>query len=158
MSQLPDSQRGCIEYILAAHQQQEGALLPVLHAIQTELGFIPPDAIKLIAEAFQQTAAEIYGVITFYHQFRTSLGGQHRLQICRAEACQARGARALEQYAKQHLGVDYHQQTADGKVQLEAVYCLGNCATGPNIRIDDRLLGRVDNDKFDRAIAALLEG
>jgi len=157
MSHITDAQQQQIEQILQAHRQQRGALLPVLHAIQAQLDYIPPAAIPTIAAAFQQTAAEIHGVISFYHQFRTEPGGQHRLQICCAEACQARGSRHIEAYAKQRLGIDYHQQSADGKVQLEVVYCLGNCATGPNIRIDDHLVGRVDHATFDRALAQFAE-
>ncbi|MCB1755109.1 MAG: formate dehydrogenase subunit gamma [Gammaproteobacteria bacterium] len=135
---------------------QRGALLPILHAVQTRFGYIPPEAIPTIASALQQTAAEIHGVISFYHQFRTTPPGRHRVQICRAEACQARGARVLEQHAKDRLGVDYHQTTADGAVSLDAVYCLGNCATGPNLRIDDKLFGRVDETRFDTLIEQLI--
>jgi len=136
-------------------QDQPGAVLPMLHAIQQAVGFIPEQAVGLIAKAVQRTPAEIHGVISFYHQFRTTPGGAHRLQICRAEACQARGSRMLEQQAKALLGIDYHATTADQQISLEAVYCLGNCATGPNIRLNDRLVGRVDGAKLERIIEGL---
>lgn len=142
---------------IARYRQEPGALLPILHALQNQFGYIPPESVSAIADALQQTTAEIHGVITFYHQFRTTPPGKHRVQICRAEACQARGSRDLEAHAKASLGVEYHHTTADEAVTLDAVYCLGNCATGPNIRIDNQLYGRVSATRFDALIQQLLE-
>ncbi|MCF2947297.1 formate dehydrogenase subunit gamma [Paraglaciecola aquimarina] len=128
---------------------QPGALLPILHKIQNILGYIPKDSIPMIAKALQQTSAEIHGVVSFYHHFRTSPPGKHILQICRAEACQARGSRQLEAHVKDSLKVDYHATTADNTFTLEPVYCLGNCTNGPNIRVDDDIIAGVTSEKFD---------
>ncbi|MDQ7729533.1 formate dehydrogenase subunit gamma [Halomonas sp. SpR8] len=138
-----------IQAEIDALKHKPGALLPILHALQDRFGFIPEAAVPLIAEALNQTRTEVHGVISFYHHFRTAPPGRHVVQICRAEACQAVGGRALEAHAKAHLGVDYHQTTQDREITLEAVYCLGNCACGPSIRVDDSVRGRVTPDAFD---------
>lgn len=143
-----------VEEIIDSLKAKPGALLPILHAIQDRFGYIADDVVPVIAEKLLLTRAEVHGVISFYHHFRSTPQGQHRVQVCRAEACQAMGGRALEQHAKESLGVDYHQTTADRSITLDAVYCLGNCATAPSIRIDDDIHGRVDNDKFDRLVSA----
>jgi formate dehydrogenase subunit gamma len=144
-----------INVIVAAHRHQPGALLPILHAVQNALGFIPGAAVPLIADALDQTRAEVHGVISFYHHFRSQPPGRHIVQVCRAEACQAVGARALEAHARQTLGIDFHETSTDGTITLEAVYCLGNCACGPSLRIDDDIIGRVSNERFDELIEAL---
>ncbi|MCG7590697.1 MULTISPECIES: formate dehydrogenase subunit gamma [Halomonadaceae] len=126
-----------------------GALLPILHALQDRFGFVPSDAIPLIAESLKTTRAEVHGVITFYHHFRTTPPGRHVVQVCRAEACQAVGGRALEAHVKARLGVDYHQTTPDREITLEAVYCLGNCACGPSVRVNDEVRGRITPEAFD---------
>lgn len=133
-----------------ALKHQPGALLPILHSVQNELGYIPKDSIPLIASALHQTPAEIHGVISFYHLFRTQPPGNHKLQVCRAEACQARGSRTLESHIKATLKIDYHQTTLDNEISLEPVYCLGNCACGPSLRIDNDIVGQVTTEKFDR--------
>ncbi|GGO83668.1 formate dehydrogenase subunit gamma [Marinobacterium nitratireducens] len=135
-----------------ALKHKPGALLPILHAIQDRFGYIPSEAVSIIAESLQQTRAEIHGVISFYHHFRTSAPGSQTLQICRAEACQSMGGRNLEAHAKARLGVDFHQTTSDREITLEAVYCLGNCACAPSVRIGDRIHGRVTTEKFDRLV------
>ena len=131
-----------------------GALLPILHEVQGALGYVPKDAVPLIAHELNLSRAEIHGVITFYHYFRTVKPGRHVVQLCRAEACQAVGAAELEAHAKCTLGIDFHGTTADGAVTLEAVYCLGNCALGPSAMVDDRLQGRVTPERFDALIAS----
>jgi formate dehydrogenase subunit gamma len=132
-----------------------GALLPILHAVQELLGFVPPDAVPLIAHELNLSRAEVHGVLSFYHYFRTERGGRHVVHVCRAEACQSLGAAALEAHAKNSLGVDYHGTSADGAVTLEPVYCLGNCALGPSLMIDEELQGRVSPRRFDELIAPL---
>ena len=126
-----------------------GALLPILHAVQQRYGYIPRAAVPVIAQALNLSRAEVHGVISFYHYFRTSPGGEHTLYVCRAEACQSMGSRELEAYIKEKLGVDYHGTSADGKVTLEPVYCLGNCACSPNVRLDDGVHARMDKHKVD---------
>lgn len=142
-----------VDEVLARYRDEPGSLLNVLHAIQDTLGFVPPESIATIASALNLSRAEVHGVISFYHDFRTAPGGAHTVQICRAEACQAMGARALETQVKHALNIDYHQTTADGAITLEPVYCLGNCACSPSIRIDNEIYGRVSATRFD----ALLE-
>lgn len=144
-----------VENIIDTLKNKEGALLPILHKIQLEIGYIPSESIERIAKKLQQSPAEIHGVISFYHQFRTSPAGKYKIQVCRAEACQARGSRALEQHAKDHLAIDNHETTSDKKFSLDSVYCLGNCATGPNIRVNDELYGRVTNKKFEHILSTL---
>ncbi|WNL39232.1 formate dehydrogenase subunit gamma [Halomonas sp. PAMB 3232] len=155
MKPSPEWSSASIQAEIDALKHKPGALLPILHALQDRFGFIPTDAIPLIAASLQQTRAEIHGVISFYHHFRTTPPGRHVLQICRAEACQSVGARALEAHAKSRLGVDYHQTTPDREITLEAVYCLGNCACGPSISVDGQVRGRVTQDAFDELVDEL---
>ncbi len=135
-----------------------GALLPILHAIQDALSYVPAAAVPLIAQELNLSRAEVHGVLSFYHYFRTAKPGRRVLRICRAEACQSVGAAALEEHAKRHLGVDWHGTTADGAITLEAVYCLGNCALGPSVMIDDAIEGRVDARRFDEIVARARSG
>ena len=130
-----------------------GALLPILHDVQKALGYVPNDAVPLMASELNLSRAEVHGVISFYHYFRTEKPGRHVLHLCRAEACQSVGAAALERHAKRSLGIDFHGTTADGAVTLEPVYCLGNCALGPAALLDDRLHGRLNPERFDALIA-----
>lgn len=129
-----------------------GATLPILHGLQDRLGYIPQEVIPLIARALNQTRAEISGVLSFYHHFRITPPGEHVLQVCRGEACQAMGSRSLEAHIKQTLGVNYHETTADQRVTLEPVYCLGNCACGPSVQLDDAVIGRVTAARFDQLL------
>lgn len=144
-----------VQEVIASLQHKPGALFPILHGIQNLTGYIPAETLPLIADALHQTRAEIHGVVTFYHLFRMTPPGRHSLEVCRAEACQARGSRALEAHVKAKLGIDYHQTTADREFSLEDVYCLGNCACGPSIRIGDEIVGRVTADKFDQLVDEL---
>ena len=134
-----------------------GATLPMLHAIQDGIGYVPDEAVPMIAERLNLSRAEVYGVVTFYHHYRRHAPGKHVMQICRAEACQSMGARQLEAHARKTLGCGYHETTADGAITLEAVYCLGNCACAPAIRVNDEVVGRVSNARFDEVIAELRE-
>ena len=147
--------REIVEVAVNANRDRIGALLPVLHAIQDKLGHVPPDAVPMIANALNLSRAEVHGVISFYHDFRTEPSGEHIVHLCRAEACQAMGARELEQHARERLGVGYGETTADGLFTLEPVYCLGNCACAPSIRINDDIHARVSAARFDELIADL---
>ncbi len=132
--------------IIAAHMALEGPLLPILHAVQAEYGFIPQGAHGPIADALNITRAELHGVISFYHDFRHAPAGHHTLKLCRAEACQAMGADGLAETILSTLGVDWHGTTADGRVTVEPVYCLGLCACAPAAMVDGRVVGRATKD------------
>ena len=129
-----------------------GALMPVLHEVQKGAGYIPADAIPLIAEGLNLSRAEVQGVIGFYHDFHTHPVGETIVQVCRAEACQAAGGRELEAHAFKKLGIDYGGTTDDGKYTLEPVYCLGNCACSPSVRIGDDVHANVTAERFDELI------
>ncbi len=139
--------------IIAQFREQPGPLLLVLHAIQDAFGYIPKEAVPVVAEGLNLSRAEVHGVVTFYHYFRQSPPGRHIVQLCRAEACQSMHCETLEAHAKQRLGVDFHETTADGQFTLEPVYCLGNCACSPAVMIDGDLYGRVSNQRFDELLA-----
>lgn len=126
-----------------------GALMPILHGVQMTFGYVPKDAVPLIASELNLTRAEVHGVLSFYHYFRKVPPGRHVVHLCRAEACQSVGAVDLERHAKKSLGIDFHQTTSDGAISLEPVYCLGNCSLGPSIMVDERLQGRVSPERFD---------
>lgn len=139
---------------IAAHRHREGPLLPILHEIQKDAGYIPDGAIPLLADAMQTTAAEIHGTISFYHDFKRAPQGRHVLRLCRAESCQSMGSEALHDEVQRRLGISWGETTPDGQVTLEAVYCLGLCACSPSAMIDERPMGRVD---VDRVLAAVAE-
>ena len=135
------------------HQGVEGPLLPILHALQEEFGYIDGAAEPVIAEELNITRAEVHGVITFYHDFRREPAGRHVLKLCRAEACQAAGGDALVAHAEARLGVALGNTTADGRVTVEPVYCLGLCSVSPSAMIDGRIVARLDAKKLDALLA-----
>ena len=141
-----------IREIATQHAARPGPLLLILHAIQDELGFVPKESVPVVAEILNVSRAEVHGVISFYHLLRDTPPGRQTLYLCRAEACQAMGARSLERHAKEKLGVGYHETTADGRYSLEPIYCLGNCACSPAIMIDDFVYGRVTPERFDELV------
>jgi len=150
---LSPEQRAAVTGAVRANRDQPGNLLVVLHAVQDALGYVPADTIPLIAFELNLSRAEVHGVVSFYHGFLKEKPGRHVLHLCRAEACQSVGAVALEAHAKRSLGIDFHGTTTDGAVTLEPVYCLGNCALGPALMIDDKLCGRVTPARFDQLVA-----
>lgn len=141
-----------VDELILAHKQLPGALLPLLHAIQDHLGYVPQNTYLPISKALALSVAEVHGVVTFYHHFRTHPIGKHLLQICRAESCQAMGAEKLEANIKAQLNIDYHQTTTDGAITLEPIYCLGNCACSPSLMLDDEVYGRMDAQKVSELI------
>ena len=146
------AQLSTIRAIVADHSGIPGGLLPMLHAVQRAIGYVPPEAVPIIADAVNCSRAEVHGVISFYHFFRTSPGGRKVVYVCRAEACQSMGSRQLEEHAREVLNVDWHETTADGRYSLEPVYCLGNCACGPAVMIDEAVHGRVTPDRLDELL------
>ena len=140
--------------IVERHRHRAGPLIEILHEVQANFGCVPPGTVPVLAHALNLSRAEVHGVVTFYHHFRTRPPGRHVLQICRAESCQAAGGRAVEQHAKKRLGVDFGGTTADGGVTLEAVYCLGLCACSPAAMLDEEVHGRVTPERLDALLDA----
>ncbi|MBX5169492.1 formate dehydrogenase subunit gamma [Rhizobium sp. NZLR1b] len=131
--------------IIADLRFLEGPLLPILHEVQAEFGYVPQEALPVIAEELNLSRAEVHGVVTFYHDYRDHPAGRHVLKLCRAEACQSMGGDALAERVKMLLGIDFHQTTPDGSVTLEPVYCLGLCACAPSAMLDGEVYGRIDD-------------
>ncbi len=134
--------------IVSELKSLEGPLLPILHALQHEYGYVPEAALPLIARELNLSRAEVHGVVTFYHEFRHHPAGRHVVRICRAEACQAMGGRGIAEHACKSLGLDWGETTPDGKVTLEPVYCLGLCSIAPAAEVDGELHGRLDRDQL----------
>jgi formate dehydrogenase subunit gamma len=139
--------------IINEHLALEGPLLPILHALQQEFGYIEREAEPMIAEALNISRAEVHGVVTFYHDFREQPAGRHVLKLCRAEACQAAGSEDLATHCESRLGVAFGGTTADGRVTLEPVYCLGLCSVSPSAMLDGKIHARLDAKKLDALIA-----
>jgi formate dehydrogenase subunit gamma len=139
--------------IIAEHDKAEGPTLVILHALQEAFGYVPEPAIPMIAQALNLSRAEIHGVFTFYHDFRHQPAGRHVLKLCRAEACQAAGGDALAARAEAKLGISLGNTTADDRVTLEPIYCLGLCATAPSAMLDGRIVGRLDEKRLDALVA-----
>lgn len=133
----------------------EGPLLPILHALMEEFGYIDEAAEPLIAETLNITRAEVHGVVTFYHDFRREPAGRHVIKLCRAEACQAAGGDELAVRAESRLGVALGNTTADGRITIEPVYCLGLCSVSPSAMIDGKVVARLDAKKLDGLLAEI---
>ncbi len=138
--------------IIHAHAGGQGSLLPILHALQETFGFVDRIATALVATELNLSRADVYGVVNFYSDFRSSPPGAFRVQVCRGEACQSVGGRALAEHATSSLGVDFGETTTDGSVSLDEVFCLGNCALGPAVAVNGQLRGRVGADDFDELV------
>lgn len=139
--------------VINEYKAVEGPLLPILHAIQEEFGYVPAETLTLIAQVLNLSRAEVHGVMTFYHDFRAAPAGRHVIRLCRAEACQSMEGDKIAAAVQKLLGIGWHQTTADGKVTLEPVYCLGLCACAPAAQIDDRPVGRLTEAKAQKIIA-----
>lgn len=139
--------------IIAAHTQLEGPTIVILHAMQDAFGYVPEPAIPMIAEALNLSRAEVYGVFTFYHDFRHEPAGKRVLKLCRAEACQAAGGDALAAHAEKKLGIAIGNTTPDGRVTFEPIYCLGLCAVAPSAMLDGRVVGRLDTQGLDALVS-----
>lgn len=142
--------------LIERHRARPGALLPLLHDVQDTLGHVPAEAVPAIARALNLSRAEVHGVISYYHHFRSAPPGRHVVQVCRAESCQACGAEALWHAAQAALGCPGGGTRADGAVTLEPVYCLGLCALSPALQVDDRLHARMTPDRLAHLVAPLI--
>jgi formate dehydrogenase subunit gamma len=147
--------RQAVTDIVASFGARPEMLIQILHGVMAQVGWIPDAVVRQLADELNLSRAEVHGVVSYYHDFRTEPAGRHVVKICQAESCQAMGSRELTAHAKSSLGLDLHQ-TAD-EITLDPVYCLGNCACSPNVMIDDKTYGRVTPERFDALIAALRE-
>ena len=154
------ARRGIDKETTSEYVQKYGAkaemLVQILQAVVMRHGWIPEETIRQLADELNLSRADVYGVVNFYHDFRTQPPGEHVVKICQAEACQAMGSRALTDHARQSLGTDMHGTNAD--VTLEPVYCLGNCACAPAVMIDGKTHGPVTSGRFDELVTGLKEG
>jgi len=144
------------EAIIAAHEALEGPMLPILHALQAEFGFISEAAMRLVAARLNVTRAEVYGVVSFYHDFRQEAAGRHVLKLCRAEACQAMGGEGAAAALLARLGLDWGGTTPDGRLTVEPVYCLGLCACAPSAMLDGEVHGRLDAAALENLAMAVV--
>lgn len=152
MSDTPTTQ--AIAALIAGELGKEGPLLPILQVLQEAFGHVPEAAVPMIAEALNIGRAEVHGVMSFYHDFRKVPAGRHVVKICRAEACQALGGRALAEAALARLGTGWHGTTASGEITVEPVYCLGLCANGPAAMVNGRLIAEATAEKLAAEVGA----
>ncbi len=155
MAETTEFDQASADRIISRHIGTPGAMLPILHALQDEFGCVPEQAVPMVAHALNLSRAEVHGVVTFYHDYHRTRPGAHVLKLCQAEACQSNGCRELAGHVRDRLGIELGATTADGRVTLEAVYCLGLCAVGPSAMLDGKLLGRVSAARMDRLLEAL---
>ena len=159
---MSSTEASVAQAVLARHAGEAGALLPILHEVQDALGYIPRELVPQIAEGLNLSRAEVHGVVTYYHHFRSEPAGRHVVQVCRAESCQSMGSDALMAHAERALGCQtrggHGSTSADGRYTLNPVYCLGLCAASPAMVVDDKLHARMTPARFDQVIARLGAG
>jgi len=151
-AQLGPTQRAEVLAIVSRHRLRPGPLLEILHDVQRSLGFVPAEAVPLIAAELNLSRADVHGVVSFYHHFRLTPPGRRIVRLCRAEACQAMNGRALETHVRQRFGIGFGETTPDRSITLEAVYCLGLCACAPAVMIDGEVHGRVTPQRLDELV------
>ena len=139
--------------LVTARAREKGATLPILHDLMGRFGYVDKAIVPVIAEALNLSKAEIHGTISFYHDFRDHPPGRRTIKVCRAEACQSRGALAVHEALTRKLGIDWHGTTSDGAITIEPVYCLGLCTCAPAVLVDEEPVGNVDIDSLDALIA-----
>lgn len=144
-----------IAEVIERHVRMDGAALPMLHAIQEAFGYVPEQAVPMVAQALNRSRAEIHGVVTFYHDFREAPAGRHVVKVCRAEACQSMGGEAVAARIQRQLGIGWGETSPDGRVTLEPIYCLGLCACAPSAMVDGELVGRLDDEAADAIVAGV---
>ena len=146
------------EQVIGAQCDQPGPILVTLQALQAHFGYVDPRAVPMVAEGLNVSRAEVHGVLTFYHDLRTDPPADVTLRICTAEACQARGSRQLVDHVERTLGTTLGGRSTDGRVDLEQVFCLGNCALGPSVMVDGVVHGRVDGERVEKLVANAVDG
>ena len=147
-SQAPSTTIEAVREIAAGHRMQRGALLPILHSVQEALGCVPPEVIPVLAEELNLSRADVHGVVTFYHDFRSEPAGRATVRVCRAEACQAAGATRLVDSVRDRYGLSPGETSPDNSLTVEQVFCLGNCALGPAAQVNGKLHGRLEASRL----------
>jgi formate dehydrogenase subunit gamma len=135
--------------VIAAHASLDGAALPILHALQDEFGYVPDEAVPLVAQALNLSRAEVHGIVTFYYDFRREPAGRHVLKLCRAEACQSMNGPKIAEELLQKLGIGWGETTLDLSLTIEGVYCLGLCACAPSALYDGEPIGRLNRETLE---------
>jgi formate dehydrogenase subunit gamma len=133
-----------------------GALIPILHAVQEELGYVAQDDVAVLADVLNVSVAEVHGVVTFYKDFRRAPAGRTVVGICQAEACRSVGAVELADYARLRTGCGFGETSVDGRVSLDEVFCFGNCALGPAVAVNGRVRGRMTPARLDAVLGEAL--
>ena len=151
---LPEAELAIVS-VCNSYNNKPDTLLEILHDVQEKLGHVPEYALPIIAEALNLSRAEVYGVVTFYHDYHLKPQGKHVIKICRAEACQSAGGFAVIAALETALKIKLGETTEDGKISLEAVYCLGLCAMGPAALIDGKPRAAIKADKVDALLMEL---
>ena len=154
MSELRAWDADAARHIIESRRLEPGAMLPILHELQDEFGYVDQSALPVIADVLNVSRAEVHGVVTFYHDFRMQPAGRRVIKICRAESCQAMGCQDLIDHVEHRHGIALGETTADGDLTIDEVFCLGNCALSPAVMVDGDLIGRVTPAKLDALIAA----
>ena len=152
---IEDYDKQSAREIIEGFENRPEMLVQILHAFLDRFGWISDEAIRQLASELNLSRADVHGVVSYYHDFRTSPPGKHVVKICEAEACQSMGSRELSKHAQESLGLGMHESNDD--VTLEPVYCLGNCACSPAIMVDGKTFGRVNADRFDEIVATMNE-
>ena len=142
-----DQDPAAVADIIRGHAAKPELLVQILVDIVERFGWVSEQTIRQLAEELNLSRAEVHGVVSFYHDFRSTPPGRHIIRICQAEACQAMGSRALTEHAEQRVGTSLNGTSKS--ITLEPVYCLGNCACAPAVMIGTRTYGRVDAKRFD---------
>lgn len=138
-----------VSEIIATHSSLDGPTVPIFHALQEEFGYVPEEAIPLVASALNLSRAEVHGTVTFYHEFRREPAGKHVLKLCRAEACQSMNGPRIAQALLKRLGITWGETTSDGALTVEGVYCLGLCACAPSALYDGEPVGRLTEEMLE---------
>ncbi len=144
--------------VVAARSHEKGSAIPIMHDLMERFGYVDRAIVPVLAEALNLSRAEIHGTLTFYHDFRDHPPGRSTLKVCRAEACQARGAVAMHDALRRELGIDWHGTTADGAITIEPVFCLGLCACAPAVLVDEEPVGDVRVETLDAFIQDVRAG
>ena len=152
MLKLVETDLTRVSEIIASYSYLEGPTIPILHALQENFGYIPEEAVGLLASALNLSIAEVHGTVTFYHDFRKTSVGKHVLKLCRAEACQAMDGLKIAQILLERLGIAWGETTSDGALTVEGVYCLGLCACAPSGFYDGEPIGRLNQEVLDAVV------